>query len=140
MQTSPKKMIAKVELHMTEETLNDLMAYRNSRGFLSIDEAISEIVASKLGKTSSPMWTDSEVLAIPDGGRTVLGALCKKAMSPAEITQETGIDEFKLRAYLAHLSRRYKKLQKDPLNVWNESIEKYEVNPKYIAMLSRLLT
>jgi hypothetical protein len=140
MENKLKKMIAKVELSMTEETLHDLMAYRDRRGFPSIDEAVSEIIASKLGKTSSPMWTDSEILAIPEGSRAVLGALCKKSMDPAEITQETGISEGKLRAFLAHLSRRYKKFQKEPLHIWNESIQKYEVNPKYIDMLSKLLT
>jgi hypothetical protein len=140
METKPKKIIAKVELSMTEETLNDLMAYRKTRGFPSIDEAISAMIADNLGNTSSPMWNDSEVLAIPEGSRTVLGTLCKKAMAPAEIVQETGISDGKLRAYLAHLSRRYTKLQKEPLHLWNESIGKYEVNPKYIDMLSRLLT
>lgn len=140
METKPKKIIVKVEVSMTEETLGALITYRDSRGFPSLDETISELVARKLGKSSSPMWTDLEILAIPEGGRTVLKVLCKKAMSPSEIAQEASIGEGKLRAYLAHLSRRYKKLQKEPLNIWNQSIEKYEVNPKYIDMLSRLLT
>lgn len=140
METRPKKINVKVEVSMTEETLTDLVAYRNTRGFPNLDEAISELVASKLGKSSSPMWTDSEILTIPEGGRTVLKVLCRKAMSPSEIAQEAGMDEGKLRAYLAHLSRRYKKLQKEPLHVWNESIEKYEANPRYIDMLSKLLT
>jgi hypothetical protein len=140
METKPKKISLKVEVSMTEETLSALMTYRDSRGFPSLDEAISELVASKLGKSSSPIWTDSEILAIPEGGRTVLKILCKKAMSPAEIVQEAGVGEGELRAYLAHLSRRYKKLKKEPLHIWNESIGKYEANPKYIDMLSRLLT
>jgi hypothetical protein len=27
---------------------------------------------------------------------------------------------------------------KEPLNIWNKSIEKYEINPKCLEMLSRL--
>jgi hypothetical protein len=139
METKPKKINVKVEVSMTEETLNALMTFRNSRGFPSLDETVSELIASKLGKSSTPMWTDSEILAIHEGGKAILKVLCGKAMSPAEIAQETGMGKGELRAHLAHLSRRYKKFTKEPLHVWNENIEKYEANPKYIEMLSRLL-
>lgn len=139
MESKPKKISIRVEVSMTEETLSALMTYRDKRGFPGLDEAISELLASNLGQSSSPMWTDSEVLAIHEGGKRILKALCSKAMSPAEIVQETGMREGELRAHLAHLSRRYKKLMKEPLHIWNESIEKYEINPKYLVMLSRLL-
>jgi len=140
MEIRSKKISLKVDVSMAEETLSELMAYRNNRGFPTLDDAISEILASKLGKSSSPMWTDSEILAVHEGGRAILKALCRKAMSPAEIAQEAGMGEGELRAHLAHLSRRYKKLKKEPLHEWNENIEKYEISSKYLDMLSRLLS
>ena len=134
-----KKVNLELTLSITEETLNALMNYRNQRNLPSLDDAASALLADKLGKTSSPLWTDSEILGFHDGGKKILAALCKEPMSPKEISRETGIMGDALRAHLAHLTRRYKKLKKEYLHLRNENIGKYEVNPKYLETISRLL-
>ena len=134
-----KKVNLELTISITEETLDALMDYRNHRDLPSLDDAASALLADKLGKSLSPLWTDSEILGLHDGGKRVLAALCKEPMSPKEISQETGIAGDALRAHLAHLTRRYNKLKKEHLHIWNEDIEKYEVNPRYLETISRLL-
>lgn len=139
MELNRKKISLSLNISVTEETLNALLEYRNRRKLPSLDDAASALLADKLGKSPSPMWTDSEILSIHEGGKTILVALYKKSLSPAEIAQETGIEAGVLRAYLAHLTRRYNKLKKEHLHLWNDNIEKYEINPRYSDMIARLL-
>ena len=139
MEMNRKKISLSLNISVTEETLNALMEYRNGRNLPSLDDAASALLADKLGKSPSPMWTDSEILSLHEEGKKILAALCKKPMSPAEIAQEIGIEAGALRAYLAHLTRRYNKLEKEHLHLWNENIEKYEIHPRYSDMIARLL-
>lgn len=139
MEVEHRKVNLKLNISITEETLNALVDYRNRRGLPSLDDAASTLLADNLGKSSSPMWTDSEILALGEGGKKILAALCKSALSPREIAQETGINSGALKAHLAHLTRRYKKLKKEYLHRWNENIDKYEIDPRYSKTISRLL-
>jgi hypothetical protein len=83
---------------------------------------------------------DRALMARAHGGRKILRALGKKPMPPSEISSSLGTSDGELRAYLAHLTRRYMKLKKEALHQWNENIQKYEINPKYSRMIQRLLS
>ena len=136
----PKKVKIEAVVSLTEQILDSLVAYRNTRGFLSLDEAISAIVTDHLGTSSTPLWKDAEILNMPEAEKQIIKAVFQSgSMTPSEIVNKTGISDTSLRGHLAQVTRRYRRLKKEPLIKFNKATGKYEPDPRYREMILRLL-
>jgi hypothetical protein len=138
--TEEKKVKINVTVSLTEETLEVLFNYRKTRGFPSFDEAISTIISDSLGSSSTPMWTDTEIISMPDAERQIIKTIfVNGSMSFNEIANKTGINDDSLRGHMAQITRRYRSLKKEPLIKFNETTGKYEPESRYREMILRLL-